>query len=278
MPEDRLKADLHIHTSFSDGVFHPEKLLRIADHKKLDVIAFADHDTIDGYLCGRKILQDAGSDFRVKLIPGIEISCFYKGCDVHILAYHFDANHKALLDVLDFNLQERESRMQRFIDKFAEYDVFLTPEDIKSDKIHTLGRPHIANALVKNGYASSYAEAFSKFLVEESPTFVAKKALSPEKVIAAIKAAGGYSVLAHPFRLDDEQMVHDIVDMGVQGLEAHYISHNDEMVSKYLQIAREKDLLVTGGSDFHWPTKNKKLGDFYCKEVSTTILAHSELE
>ena len=97
-------------------------------------------------------------------------------------------------------------------------------------------------------------------------------------VIAAIKAAGGYSVLAHPFRLDDEQMVHDIVDMGVQGLEAHYISHNDEMVSKYLQIAREKDLLVTGGSDFHWPTKNKKLGDFYCKEVSTTILAHSELE
>ncbi len=263
-----LKADLHIHTEFSDGVYSPQKLLKLADQKKLDVIAFADHDTIDGYLSGCQIADN----FRCKLIPGIEVSCYYKGFDIHILAYGFDPTSQALLDVIDYNLQERENRVLRFIEKFAEYDVFLTPQDIKTEKIHILGRPHIANALVKAGYAKTYAEAFSRYLVKESPTFTAKRALSPQKVIRAIKAAGGISVLAHPFRLDHEQIIYDIIQMGVQGLEAHYISHNRQLVDKYLQIAQEHDLLVSGGSDFHWPTKNKKFGDYYCSKVSKKIL------
>ncbi len=262
------RADLHIHTCYSDGVYSPEKLLTIADQKKLDVIAFADHDTIDGYLAGTQIADN----FRCKLIPGIEISCYYKGFDIHVLAYQFDPTNQALLDVIDYNLQERENRVLRFIEKFAEYDVFLTPEEIKTEKIHILGRPHIANALVKAGYANSYTEAFSKFLVKESPTFTDKRALSPQKVIRAVKASGGVSVLAHPFRLDHEQIIYDIIEMGVQGLEAHYISHNRQLVGKYLQIAQEHDLLVTGGSDFHWPTKNKKFGDYFCTKVSKRIL------
>ena len=263
-----LKVDLHIHTSFSDGVYSPEKLLHIADTKNFDVIAFADHDNVDGYLHGKAI----ASNYKCKLIPGIEISCFHEGFDIHILAYNFDPTHKALLDVIEYNLQEREDRIARFIEKLAEYDVFLTLEEIKTEKTHILGRPHLANALVKAGYANTYAEAFNKYLVEESPTFTPKRALSPLKVIKAIKAAGGISVLAHPFRLNHEQYIYDLIRMGIEGLEAYYISHSKAQVSNYLEIAREHDLFVTGGSDFHWPTKNKNFGDYHYSKISKVFL------
>jgi len=253
-----MKTDLHIHTIFSDGVYTPEKLLKIASNRNFDLISFTDHDTVDGYLYAMKIIDR----YSVNILPGVEISCSYDGNEIHILAYNFDPNSQSLLKVINFNQLERESRIRRFIKKFEEYNIFLTYKDVIEHASHIIGRPHIAAALIKKGYAKNYFEAFEKYLIEKSPTFVEKRVLGPTQIIKAIKNSGGVSVIAHPYRILQEKNVFDLIEMGIDGIEAYYINHSKKNIQKYVTLAKKHNLIVTGGSDFHWQSKNKKFGDY----------------
>ncbi|HPR17767.1 MAG TPA: PHP domain-containing protein [Candidatus Cloacimonadota bacterium] len=243
------KIDLHIHTNFSDGLFSPEEVLDLAEERGYNVIAFADHDNIDGYLAGRDYAREIG----IELIPAVEISTLEQGRDVHILAYYFDIKNKKLLSLLKKIYDSRYSRAEKIIEKLNAQDINISIEQVKSfsGQNNYIGRPHICRALIENGYCNDKYEAFDTYLGEHCFAYVPKYACTTSEAISAVHQAGGIAVLAHPYTLGDDAMIYNIISYGVDGMEVFYAKSNDETIYHYNEIAKENGLIRTGGSDFH---------------------------
>ncbi len=241
-------ADLHLHTNVSDGTFSADRLVGESVKAGLDCIAITDHDTVDAVGPALEAARSKG----VEVLPAIEFSAEYRGLEVHILGYLIDHHDRNLLEKLKTLKQNRVERVYKIVQKLQGMGVNLRPESIfEFSNNGTVGRLHVARAMVKESKASSVFEAFHKYIGDQCPAYVLGFKFSPSEAIDIIRGAGGIPVLAHPYLLKDDDLIFEFIKMGIAGLEVYYPEHSQSMVNYYLDIARKNNLLVTGGSDCH---------------------------
>lgn len=246
--------DLHTHTTASDGSLTPSQLVRYAKEKGLKAIAITDHDTIEG---NEEAIEE-GKREGIFVIPGVEISVDYSPGSMHLLGYFIAIEDTALKEKLTLLQDSRADRNPKIIEKLNELGLVITYDEvIQESGGGQVGRPHIAQVLMKKGYTKSIQEAFNKYLGKGAPAYRDKFRLGTEEAIIMITNAGGIPVLAHPFTLfcnnsdEFEVLLKKLVNQGLQGLEVYYSEHNQRQTSQYLKLAKRYNLVITGGSDFH---------------------------
>ena len=252
-------ADLHMHSTASDGVNSPYRLIELAQQAKLEYIAITDHDSISGYSDN---LFKYAEKHHVVLIPGIEISCSYKGREVHILGYMLDYKNQLLRNFLH-KLQEcRVERIKTMLEKLSEIGIHITYEEISKNAAGSIGRPHIARKIIQKKYATNMKDVFNRYIGTNGSCFVAKKTFPIKDTIDVIKQSGGFAVLAHPHLIGNDDIVEYVLSQGDIGLEVLYRGMPQHKKEKYMQIAKERNLYISGGSDFHGKFNMEELG-FY---------------
>ncbi len=250
------KADLHIHTYYSDGLLSPQQVIEYVKDKNLKTISITDHDAVAG-------VQEAIdlADREVEVIPGVELSTIYHEIDVHILGYYCDYQNSELIRYLTDLKCFRENRVRQMIEKLAKFGIKLEYNyvcNIAQQK-GVLGRPHIATAMKEKGYVSTIDEAFYRFIGYHAPCYVPKKEIEPQEAIRIIKQFGGVPVLAHPGVYGSEEIIPLSIRSGIEGIEVWHPEHSRTCWERLLQIARENKLLITGGSDCHGGRKNGRV-------------------
>lgn len=241
-------ADLHMHTTLSDGNLSVESLLKLAVRKGLSCISITDHDNLDSYLQGLKLAEELG----IELISGIEISSVWQGKDIHILGYFCDSTNLAMNLELEEQAKQRHTRVRSIIKKLNTLGVELCYEKVLTYcKGRVIGRPHVAMAMVDEEYVSTFSEAFTKYLAEDGAAFVEKKGLNPQQAIRLIENAGGIAAMAHPYKTNADDLIESLVEWGIKGIEVYCPTQKGNAGRKYREIARKYGLIGTGGSDFH---------------------------
>ena len=252
--------DLHTHTNQSDGMLSPEALVDLAKSKNLAGIAITDHDEVSAI--ARAMAR--GAEVGIEIIPGVELSILHRGYDVHILGYFIDDHHPGLLSFLGYLRHERVGRTHRILEKLETLGMPLSFECVMQYAGEgCIGRPHVAEALVQEGYVRCYQDAFDFFLAEGKPAFEPKAKLTPREAIDLIHDAGGLACLAHPGQNLTQEVVLDIVDAGVEALETVHPKHSFEQRRWFRELATKRGLLQTAGSDFHGGRRaEEKFGQF----------------
>lgn len=247
-------ADLHIHTTASDGRFSPQETVTAAKKAGLSVIAITDHDTLDG-LFELLRLQDPISPLEspLKIIPGIEFSTDVPNHEIHILGYQIDPQNTALTKQLKLLIDDRVARAKKMVRKLADlgYPIDYQRVETIAGQSTAIGRPHIARALIEKGYFLRIADVFHHLLQTDGPAYVPHYKMKPDVVIDLIHSSGGVAVLAHPAMVHDDSWVHKVIEYGIDGLEVYHPTHTLEATMRYIKIAEKNHLLMTGGSDFH---------------------------
>ena len=256
--------DLHTHTNNSDGTDTPHALINKALSAGITVLGITDHDTTSGWHAAEQALRP-----NLSLALGAEISCLTTdGISVHMLGLLFDGTNAEMQEMLENTRDGRIPRALKMIELLNAGGIKISMADVESVKPigATLGRPHIADALVKNGVVASRDEAFTDLLHNESPYYVAHLAPTPEDAISMIRRAGGVAVIAHAFAsLRGKVLSADdflpLKNAGLNGIEVNHRDHNNEERNALAQIARELDLVITGASDYHGTGKLNSLGE-----------------
>jgi len=267
------RADLHLHTIHSDGTLSTQELVTRAKAAGLTTISITDHDSVDAIDAARQL----GSELDVEIVPGMELSVSVADDDVHILAYFFDHTDKNLLDHLAFYQIERIKRAERIVGKLNSLNVPLRIDAVfEQAGTGSVGRPHIANALVEEGLADTYHEAFLKYIGFGKPAYERKIQVSPRAAIQMIAAAGGLSFIAHPGAGISDEVLTDLIKEGIDGIEVIHPSHSPEKIAYYKGIATEYFLLASGGSDFHGGRRNDHyvLGKYFITEEQVAMMRH----
>ena len=254
-----MKVDLHVHSTASDGSLSPSAVVWAARAGRLDVVAISDHDTCAGVPEAMQALPAA-----LHVIPAIELSTTLNGSELHILGYFIDATNEKLLAHAEHAVTARRARVQRILDLLRNYNIHLTVEDVMAaaeGSPRVLGRPHIARALQRRGHVQTPSEAFDRFLGDSGPCFLPTELLEPRAAIEMIREAGGVAVWAHP-RVDIlSRELPRMADWGLRGLECFRPRATADDIIMIQRIARQHDLLLSGGSDWHG-TWHGRLGDF----------------
>jgi len=260
-----LVIDLHTHTSYSDGTDTPAQLINKALAAGISIIGLTDHDSISGW-------QEATYALRtgISLVPGAEISCQTPdGISVHILGLLFDSNNSELMNTLEKTRENRHGRMEKIIARINEAGIDITMDDVLEQLSDgaTLGRPHLADALVKKGIVASRDEAFTQMLHNNSKYYVSHYSPTPEAAIKLIKAAGGVSVIAHPMASHRGRTISldtfgSIIQAGLDGIEVDHRDHSPDEKSQLIKLANESNLVMTGASDYHGNGKLNTLGEY----------------
>ncbi|RNA64524.1 PHP domain-containing protein [Prosthecochloris sp. ZM_2] len=242
------KADLHIHTKCSDGIFTPEEIVLKAKKSGLKAISITDHDSVSGIDKAKPLATQHG----VELINGVEMSSTYQGHDIHILGYFFDHKNPELQRYLDHCRHLRTRRAERMVQKLAKMGVKIEIEQIiLKAQNGSVGRPHIAAVLQDGGFVRSFSEAFSKYLGSHSPAYVKSIETHPADIIKLINEASGLSFLAHPGQNVPDEILRQLITFGLDGIEIIHPSHDPYKQNYYKEIANEYFLLFSGGSDYH---------------------------
>lgn len=262
--DTRLKIDLHVHSTASDGTLSPREIVGLAHEIGLAALSITDHDTVEGV----KQALICGIDPSLKFIPGVEISAAppcnfpFKG-SFHILGYGIALDHAPLNRVLEKLQQARQNRNPGIVKRLAKMKMPINFKELlqAAGEEGQIGRPHIAQVMVAKGYATSMDDAFDRFIGAGKPAYVDKFRVDCHEAIQLIQSAGGLPVLAHPYlyrRHDDdklETLIKELVQMGLQGLEAYYPEHSEDDTRLFISLADRYGLLQTGGTDFHGAIK-----------------------
>jgi predicted metal-dependent phosphoesterase TrpH len=246
------RIDLHTHSTASDGVYTPSEVVRLALERDLAALALTDHDTLSGIPEARAAA--AGSD--LEFIAGVEISCEGEWGDVHMLGLYVDPENAELADCLDGMRAGRLRRARGMVSRLQGMGFELEWDEVQALAAgESIGRPHIARAMVDRGQVGSIEEAFASYLGRNGPAYVSRPRLTPCEAIERILAAGGVPVLAHPAFTGEQAVgwVPELVDCGLRGLEVYYPRHDPRDVARLLGLCQQYRLLATGGSDFHSP-------------------------
>jgi predicted metal-dependent phosphoesterase TrpH len=249
------ETDLHIHSTFSDGVMSPAELVMAAEQIRLRNIAITDHDSVDGV----PLAVAAGYKRSINVMPGLELSVDWRGSSIDLLGYAVDVSHQALVHELNERHLKRLERVRKTLDILAKEGVQLDWDDVAAiGGEGAIGRPHIAWAMMRKGYVASVEEAFSIYLGQDCAANVPSDAkLSLPDGIALIHKAKGVAIIAHPYMpefpeyLDINEILPEALDAGIDGIEAYYTGYTVERTAQLVDLAKRYDLIVTGGSDFH---------------------------
>lgn len=247
------RIDLHLHTRYSDGSLTPAEVVDLAHQAGVTAMAITDHDIVDGIPHAMK----AATELDIEIIPGVELSSHFNGQELHILGYFFDWQDLTFRDHLARQRLSRHVRNPQTIERLNALGLELSEDEVKAKAgSGSIGRPHIAQVLIDKGYVRHTQEAFDRYLGEGAPAYVPRTLSDTPEVITWIRHAGGVPVMAHPTwtRCKGESLYRlcaRLKEAGLLGLEVFYSSHNQKQTSQYLELAKQLDLLVTGGSDFH---------------------------
>ena len=260
-----MTADLHIHSIYSDGSYTPEELVKKSVEKGFNTIAIADHDTVEGI----PLAEKAAESLPIEVIPAIELSTFRGREEIHILGYFIDYRNEDLLSETKKIFSARKSRAKKMVELLNKQGInisFKQVQNIAGDDY--LGRPHVAKAMIEEGYITEIGEAFTEnYIANGGKAYVPKYKLTPKKAVEIILKAGGVPIVAHPnFINHGEAMnyedIKELKDYGLEGIEIYQSKHDKKAEKKYKKIAKDLDLLITGGSDFHGEnTPDVSLGD-----------------
>ena len=244
------KVDLHIHSSASDGRLGPEDVVRKSVESGLTVIALADHDTIDGIV---PALVAAKAFPWLKVIPGVEISTDVPSGEVHILGYFIDYTDPEFVARLERMRHSRWGRAQGMITKLRDLGIYIEWQQVQEIAgSGSIGRPHIAQAMLDKGYIASIKEAFTKYIGRGGPAYVEREKMTPVEAVELILRAKGLPVLAHPLTTNDpETMVVALKAAGLVGIEAYYDGYTAAEISRLVNLAVKYGLIASGGSDYH---------------------------
>lgn len=250
-------ADLHIHSSFSDGCLSPEEIVKEAKDKGIEYISITDHDTIlSQYIIKQNI-------HGIKIIPGVEFSSEYKGTEIHILGYYIDIENESLKELVKLLQELRIARSKEIVKKLKENNIFINIDDLLAENNHVIGRGNIACELIKKGYVKTYKEAFNKYLMKGRLAYVDGFKIDYKKILKVIKDSKGISVLAHPGKIyrniQIESVIKDMKVYGLNGIEVYHSAHTKEQINYLYNLSKKHKLIITGGSDFHSMNSNSSL-------------------
>ncbi|MDR3563535.1 MAG: PHP domain-containing protein [Negativicutes bacterium] len=245
-----MTADLHVHTTASDGRVTPDEILQQATAAGLSHIAITDHDTVDGLLALKDMPQLAS---QPEVIPGIEFSTDLATSEVHILGYFIDIRQPELVRQIKLIADDRRDRAERIVHKLNTLGYPISYRRVLeiAGEGSSVGRPHLAAALLEKGYFSNFNQAFTGLLEKNGPAYIPHYKLSRKDTIDLIVCAGGIPVLAHPGLVGNDSVVLDTIRLGIRGIEVYHPKHNPAQTEKYRLLADELGLAITGGSDFH---------------------------
>jgi predicted metal-dependent phosphoesterase TrpH len=245
--------DLHIHSTFSDGMLRPAELVDLAKSQGLAAIAITDHDTADGTLEAMK----RGLEKGVEVISGIEISSWYNDTSMHILGYNFNMEDRQFNSRLQLLQDGRETRNAKILENLKKLGIKVDLRELlRYSEYGQTGRPHIARLLVDKGVTKTIDLAFKHYLGRGAAAYAERFRFSAQNAIAMIRESGGLAVLAHPASLDPTlrsipSLLKNLSNVGLEGVEVYYPSHSPKAITALLKMADQLDLLITGGSDFH---------------------------
>ena len=246
-------VDFHMHSIYSDGVKSPEGLLRHAIDCNLSMMALTDHDEINGIKALRTAQDQLDPEKTIKIINGCEFSADYKDKSIHILGYRFDETNKELRDFIEYFKSKREERIDEIIRRCNNAGYFISKDELlkKFPKTQAYGRPHIGQLLIDGGYAKDINDVFKDILRKDSPCYVPKVKIEAPYIIDIIHKAGGLAVMAHPKLVTSDEYVVEMLAYDFDGMEVYHTKHNDDDVKRYKALAKEHNLFITGGSDYH---------------------------
>ncbi|WP_138751696.1 PHP domain-containing protein [Paenibacillus sinopodophylli] len=274
-------ADLHTHTTASDGMQSPADNVRLAKEAGLAAIAITDHDTVAGVAEA----VEEGSRLGITVVPGVELSTVADSSDIHVLGYYTNNKDEMWLSRLAGLRGVRDRRNDMIVDKLRELGIAITMDEViaaahgnrTKDELQStevsIGRPHIAAVLISKGAAQTMKEAFDRYLASGAAAYVNPPRLNPFEAIDWIREAGGTSVIAHPGLYGNDTLVEEIIRYGAQGIEVYHSDHSPEDEQRYEELANRYPLIVTGGSDFHGSRQGVIFhGAVGSRTVSTEVL------
>ncbi len=266
-------VDLHTHSTASDGLLAPARLVALAIERGLRVLALTDHDTVGGVAEASQAA--AGTDLR--FIPGVELSTYVEAGEVHMLGYFIDPANPTLLEALGRFREAREGRAEGMVTRLRSAGASIRLERVLELAAGgSIGRPHVARALVESGHATSVGDAFDRWLVRGRPGYVERFKLTPPDAVKLIREVGAVPVLAHPHSAADlAGLLPELLAAGLAGLECYYGDYDDDRRDEYLRLARRHNLVPTGGTDFHGTgaAHRRPLGNTYVPLESVEALA-----
>ncbi len=244
------QADLHIHSTASDGRLTPAEVVQEAARRGLKFMSLTDHDTVDGIAPAKAAVQSFPG---LKLIPGVEISTDIPQSDAHDIGYFIDYASRELGETLGRFRNSRLKRAQGMVAKLDKLGIHLDwPRVQQIAGASVMGRPHIAQAILEKGYIDSFKQAFTDYIGHDRPAYVEREKITPAEAVALIIKARGLAVLAHPFTINEpEAIIIELKAAGLAGIEAYYNNYTAEDVGRLVAIAKKHDLIATGGSDYH---------------------------
>jgi predicted metal-dependent phosphoesterase TrpH len=266
-----VRIDLHLHTTCSDGAWDRQRLFEEIRARELEAFCVSDHDTLEAY--------PMPEDLRARSIAGLEVDTHFAGHTTHLLAYGVDDPASPLLAALVRQRRAREDRMLAMIGRCNALGLHVTLADVRAQATGaaSLGRPHLARALVSLGAVATVQEAFDRYLADEGSGYVSLERLEARDAIALIRMSGGVSVVAHPKRLRAPEHLDELIALGVDGIEIVHPTADDADRIRFAAIADRHGLLVTGGTDFHAPVEGQPIGiDFPAERLSALRRAIDE--
>ena len=248
--------DLHVHTTASDGTASPAETVRTAAERGVTLLAICDHDTTVGIAEAQAAAKEAG----ITLVPGVELSGDSESNDIHVLGYFINVESDELQAALLELRESRNARNMRILAKLTELGAPVSEERVREIAGYgSVGRPHIATALVEAGHVATGMEAFHRYLARGKPAFSPRKQLEPGHACDVIHAAGGLAALAHPVKVGSNVAVESALDAGLDAIEVYHSDHTAHQVETLLALARSRNLLVVGGTDSHGPHSDRPL-------------------
>lgn len=252
------RADLHCHSTCSDGSLAPKELLALAKQIGLSALSITDHDTIEAYETAIPLSAEIG----VQLLPGVEFSTVFNGTSIHILGYNYDPKNPDISAFCNRHLERRRHRNSDILDLLNKHGMPVSEEELQAAAPLTfkagqrvIGRPHIAMAMMQKGYVTSVQEAFRKYIGDGRPCFSQGASFTVEETLEVIHRANGIAIIAHPHLINQAAIVNALIEMDFDGIECYYGNFSQSDHKQWLKIAQRKEWLITGGSDFHGDIK-----------------------
>lgn len=248
-----MTIDLHIHSVHSDGTYTPYEIASLAKKRGLTAISLTDHDTISG----TKEAITAARELEIEALPGIELSVQHNDYNLHIIGYLFDYENQELIKKISVLQEARKERNAGIIKKLNTLGIDISLPEVESiSQIGQTGRPHIAQLLCRKGVVRNLNEAFAKYLAKGQKAYASRFVYSSAEAISIIKKSGGLAILAHPYQVnptlkETENIVKELVSLGLDGLEVYYPTHSAKIRKKLKTLVKKYDLVASGGSDYH---------------------------